>query len=223
MILLRILLGVLMFVPQGQKSKGVEILDNALKNFSGIKDYTVDVTIHADSPELRVPDMQATVYFKAPDKVKLDSKGSFFMMPREVGAFNPSRFNPDDFYVGAPVDTTIDSLPAVTITLRSKKEDSPDRTVTLTIDTKEWLIRRVASERNPGREFSFDISYDTFDGYHLPVSVLFKLDIDQSNTPPNSFDGERRSKGGIKGTIEIHYSNYKINSGLSDKIFRSED
>ena len=66
-------------------------LDSVEKKYAGLKDYAVDVNVHFDIEALKAPDMQAKLFFKAPGKMKVESKRIFFF-PREGGFFNPFQF-----------------------------------------------------------------------------------------------------------------------------------
>ena len=64
------------------QSKGAGYVEKAIHKFDGIKDYTVDVKVQVDMKAAQIPEMEAKLYYKAPDKVKIDSKG-FFLMPKD--------------------------------------------------------------------------------------------------------------------------------------------
>ncbi len=49
-----------------------EILDNVIKAFEEIEDYIVDVNIRVDVAFLKVPEANAKIYFKQPDKVHME-------------------------------------------------------------------------------------------------------------------------------------------------------
>ena len=82
---------------QGQENPS-RYLDSVARQYSGLKDYTVDVRVHFDIEAIKAPDMQAKLYYKSPDKMKVESKGVFFL-PRGAGYFNPATFKPEDFEI----------------------------------------------------------------------------------------------------------------------------
>ncbi len=73
-------------------------LDSVVKAYTGLKDFTAAVNIHYDTEAMKAPDMKATFYYKAPDQMKVDAKGIFFL-PREGAFFNPFMFKPEDFQI----------------------------------------------------------------------------------------------------------------------------
>lgn len=220
--LLSVLIGFMLFLPSSRQGDGLKYLENAVGKFSGIKDYTVDVRVHLDIQEVKAPDMEAKVYYKEPDKVKIDSKGLFFL-PKEVGVFNPRKFDPKDFEINVLDTLTYEGNPAVRVSLTSKKEEAKDHKIILTIDKKDWLIKEIAAAPSPGRQATAKISYGTYDGFQLPAEIDVNLDVGKTNLPSGGFGNERRRMGGVKGKVEVYYSNYKINSGLSDSLFKNEE
>ena len=66
----------------GQTKDPDAILNKVKENFNKIKDYQVDIHIKIDVSFLKVPDSNAKIYFKQPDKVKIKSD-QFALLPKE--------------------------------------------------------------------------------------------------------------------------------------------
>ncbi len=197
-------------------------LDAIEKKYSGLKDYTVDVNVHFDIEALKAPDMKARLYFKAPDKIKLDSKRIFFF-PKEGGFFNPFQFNPKNFDVLLLGRLTYDGRTAVRLRLIPVNLEASNKGFVLTIDTQRNLIKEIRVSPSEGREIIAVIDYGTFDRFDLPVHI--ELQLDMPSAEPNGAKEFHLGQGGkrIRGKVEITYSNYKINSGLSDEIFAGKE
>ncbi len=201
--------------------RGIGYLDKAIHKFDGINDYVVDVKVHMDMKAVQMPDMEAKVYFKEPDKVKIDSKGLFFM-PKDVGVINPRKFDPRKFEI-AVIDTlTYDGNPAVQLSLVPKSDESGNKNIFLTIDMKDWLIVQIATAPYPGREASAKIRYGTFDGFKMPIEVKVHLDVKNLKGEGQMLGHEQRRIDQLNGNVDIYYSNYKINTNLPDKIFEKK-
>jgi hypothetical protein len=215
--LLSVLIGFLILSPVALKDDGVKYLRNVSEKFSRIMDYMVDVRVHLDVESIKAQDMEAKIYYKEPDKVKIDSKG-IFVLPKDVGVFNPHRFNPDNFDVSVLDTLTCDGNPAVHISL-VPKNGMREQNVVLTIDKREWLIKEISSMLPRGSEADAKISYGIFDNFQLPTKIEVDFDVAKTNSLQSRFGDDRRFQNGMKGRVEIYYSNYKINSGLNDSIF----
>ncbi len=205
--------------PQG---KGAEYLENAIHKFDPVKDYVVDVKVHMDIKAVQAPDMEAKIYYKEPDKVKIDSKGLFFM-PKDVGVINPRKFDPGKYEIAVLDTLTYEGDQAVRISLVPKQDETGSHNVILTIDKKDWLIVEIATAPYPGREASAKITYGIFDGFQMPVKIDVNLDVSKISGEGTEFGHGRGRAPELKGKVEVYYSNYKINTGLSDDIFKKRN
>lgn len=204
------------------QEEALRYLDSIEKKYSGLKDYTVEVNVHFDIEALKAPDMQAKLYFKSPDKIKVDSKRLFFF-PKEGGFFNPFQFKKSNFDAKLLERLTYEGRKAVKLKLLPVGADTFSKTSVLTIDIERNVIREMKILPSEGREITAGIEYGFFDGFDLPVRISLQLDL-----PPSEPGGAKEFQLGhggkrVSGKVEITYSNYKVNSGLSDEIFKESD
>jgi outer membrane lipoprotein-sorting protein len=207
---------------QAQEDPG-RYLDLIEKKYSDVKDYMADVNVHFDIETLKAPDMQAKLYYKAPDKMKVESKRIFFF-PKEGGYFNPSLFKKKDFEVRLLERLIYDGRKAVRLKLTPTDMNTYNKGLVLTIDTDRNLIREIKISPSEGREIKAAIEYGMFDGFELPTHIDLQLDI-PSEEPSGMKEftqfGQRTKS--ITGKIQITYSNYRVNVGLSDEIFKDTE
>ncbi len=209
-----------LFITGGSQPNTVSYLQNVLNHFSGIKDYTVDVRVHFDVRDFQAPDMEATVYYKEPDKVRIKSKG-LFILPRQVGLFNPRQFNPNDYDVRLIDTLTLNADPCVRVSLTPKNKRRKDREIILTIDKKDWLVREISTPPSQGKNVTARITYGSFNGFELPSEMNVDIDVNNANVNIPEIGRDHKPMNSISGSVQIYYSNYEINTGLSDKIFEN--
>jgi hypothetical protein len=213
---------ILFFLPteliQGQENAS-HYLDSFTKKYSGLKDYTANVRVHFDIEALKAPDMQAKLYYKSPDKMRATSKGIFFF-PRQGGYLNPSMFKPEDFDVRLLEHLTLDGRKAVRLQLTPKEMKRDNQRFVVTIEIDRNLIIRIDTLAADGREIRAAIDYGKFGDFELPTYIELQLDVPpaETNETKEPLPFAQRGKR-VTGKIEIAYSNYKVNSGLSDDIF----
>jgi outer membrane lipoprotein-sorting protein len=198
-------------------------LDSLEKKYSGLKDYVVDVNVHFDVEALKAPDMQAKLYYKTPDKIKVESKNVFFF-PKEGGYFNPSLFRKKDFDARLLERLTYDGRKAVKLRLTPTEMNKHHQGFVLTLDTDRNLIREINTSPSEGRAVRAVIDYGKFADFELPVHIELHLDI--PSVEPNGmkeFGSFSQRPKRITGKVEIAYSNYKVNSGLSDEMFKETE
>jgi len=199
--------------------EGVRYLDAIEKKYSRLTDYTADVNVHFDMETFKTPDMQAKLYFKSPDKMKVESKGIFFF-PREGGYFNPGLFKKDDFEIKI-LEPAAEGKREVRLKIVPKKKERMGREFILLIDRKENLVREINTSQFDGRETKAIIEYGKYGSFELPRYILLTLDLPSMEVNDRRGFGpfEQKSER-VTGMIEITYANYKVNSGLKDDIFR---
>ena len=207
---------------QGQENPS-RYLDSVARQYSGLKDYAVDVRVHFDIEALKAPDMQAKLYYKSPDKMKVESKGVFFL-PRGVGYFNPSAFKPEDFESRILERLTYEGRNAVRLQLTPKEMKRDSQRIILTIDADRGLILRIDTLTVEGREIQASINYGRFGDFELPSHIGIQLEA-----PPAEADKMKEvmpfahRTPQVAGKVDITYSNYKVNLGLSDEIFKETE
>ena len=198
-------------------------LDALQKKYSSLKDYTVDINVHFDIEGFKAPDMQAKLYCKPPDRMKIESKRIFFL-PKEGGTFNPSMFNREDFEVKFLERLMYEGRNAIKLKLTPKKKKWNGQDFILTVDTDRNLIREMNISSFEGREVKALIEYGHFSDIDLPTRIELHLDVPFSESKEiRDFGQSAQPAKRITGRAEITYSNYKVNIGLSDKIFNETD
>ena len=202
------------------QEEGARTLDALQKKYSGLKDYTVDVNVHFDVEGFKAPDMQAKLFCKPPDKMKIESKRIFFL-PKEGGTFNPFMFNKEDFEVKLLERLTYEGRNVVKLKLTPKKRKLNAQDFILTVDTDRHLIREMNTSSFDGREVKALIEYGNFGDFDLPTRIELHLNVQFSESMEiRDFGPSAQPAKRVTGRVDITYSNYKVNSGLSDDVFK---
>jgi hypothetical protein len=75
-----------------------------------------------------------------------------------------------------------------------------------------------------GREVKALIEYGHFGEFDLPTRIELRLDVQFNESRElKDFGQPAQPTKRITGRVEITYSNYKVNVGLSDQIFNETD
>jgi outer membrane lipoprotein-sorting protein len=201
------------------QEEGARTLDALQKKYSNLKDYTVDVNVHFDVEGFKAPDMQAKLYCKPPDRMKIESKRIFFL-PKEGGTFNPFMFNKEDFEVKFLERLTYDGRNAVKLKLTPQKRKLNAQDFILTVDTDRNLIREMNTSSSDGREVKALIEYGHFSDFDLPTRIELHINVQFGESMEiKDFGPSAQPAKRVTGRVDITYSNYKVNSGLSDEMF----
>jgi outer membrane lipoprotein-sorting protein len=207
------------------------ILEKVKKEFEKIEDYQVDVKIKVDVDFLKMPDREATIFYRKPDKFHIDSE-NFALLPKSGLNFSPLGFlnyKYTSFYVRE--DTIKGTLTSV-IKVIPLEGNTEVILSTLWVDIKRNIILKVESSRKPQGTFLIDLNYSkTSQNFWLPSSMTFSFTVDRSFYP-GKFNEDQNSESDKSnndpaesetGKVYITYSNYKVNVGLSDELFEDKN
>ncbi len=200
------------------------ILRNVEGQYAGINDYTVSLEISVNVERLKVPPSKVTMYFKQPDKVHFDATG-FAMVPKQAVAFNFERLRETYDADRNVVRDTVDGRTEYRLTLMPKKDKTRLRRVLLYVDPERWTPDSLRIPSLDGRVMAAGIKNQQVGTRWLPeeITVTFGTASDSSvvNVIEEVAPG-RRQPPARGGSATIRYSDYKINTGLSDDIFKAD-
>lgn len=212
-----------------QKKDPEKIIEEVKHNFNKVEDYVVDVNIKVDVEFLKVPETNATIYFKQPGKIHLESEG-FAMLPKEGMDFSPVGLLEKEYTAIYERLDTLNGFRTDVIKVIPLTETSDVFLTTLWVDESKYIIRRVESSPKIGGTFSIELKYDNSKtGYPLPSGMIFTFNVDRMNLP-KGMTGEMNESRELNekkpktttGKVFITYKNYKVNKGIPDSVFEEK-
>lgn len=216
---------------KAQESAGTVILQNVARGFEGVKDFVATIEAKVDMERLRVPKMNATLYFKKPDKVHFDSPG-FAMLPREGIVLNAGtlRARYDAVMLS---EESVEGKKLTKLQLTGKEQNIRPRQLFIWVDQTIWAIVKIESVPYQGRFLRLEFTYASQSGgYVLPQTLKASfeatardstqrpLDVDLSNAPQLNEMTQRVPRS---GSITVKYLEYKVNVGLGDDVFEKKE
>lgn len=224
----------LFFIPVicfAQNKKSDEILDSVKENFNSVKDYEVNVHIKVDVNFLKVPEAQAKIFYKQPDKIKLKSEG-FAMLPKEGLNFSPTNFLTGDYTSIFDKEEIVEGNPCYLVKVIPLGDKSNLILTSLWIDKNNYIIRRIESTTKTNGTFSIDLKYNNNFNYPLPSSMIFTFNVQKMELPKGitgdmdemnqSEKDENNKSKTTSGKVYVTYSDYKVNINLPDSIFAED-
>ena len=223
LLLFLMILGPVLGQAQDQRA-GVRLLEALERKYSGLKDYTCDLQVHFAIETFKAPDLQARLFYKSPDRMRIDSPRVVFF-PRDAGYFNPAQFTPKANTVLFLGYVTYNNRKAAQLRLIPKKIQGATQDMVLTIDQEKLLLEELILTQQGGKEVTAVFTYGTFGGFALPTFIRLILNLPAIEPGvaqglgaiPDS--GEERR---VKGEIDITYTNYQVNTGLPDELFTKD-
>jgi outer membrane lipoprotein-sorting protein len=214
-----------------QEKNPEAMLEKVKLEFEKVEDYQVDVKIKVDVDFLKMPDREATIYYKSPDKFHIDSE-NFAMLPKSGLNFSPLGFLNYKYTAFYEREDTVNGILTSVIKVIPLEGDADVILSTLWVDVKRNIILKVESSRKPQGTFIIDLNYlKTSEGFWLPSALVFSFTVDRSLLPrrfnePGDSESNKTNKDSEKtetGKVYLNYSNYRINIGLTDEFFESKN
>ncbi|UCH66492.1 MAG: hypothetical protein JSW63_05020 [Ignavibacterium sp.] len=209
------------------QTKDPDVILNSVKEaFTVIEDYEVDVHIKIDVEFLKVPEGDAKLYFKQPNKIHVESE-KFALLPKQGLDFSPLALLDDKYTAIYEGDTTINGIQTCVVKIIPIGSDSDVILSTLWIDQTRDLIMKVESSRKPTGTYTIEFTYEKYqDKYDLPSLMHFSFTVDRMRLPKGmggqleAENGKAKEKTGpVIGNVYLNYSNYIVNQNLPDDLF----
>lgn len=205
-------------------------LDAAYQKLIKAKDYTADAKITTDIALLRILPVKAKIYFKQPDKFKVESNSIFVLPTQGFNNISGIMQNKAAFTAVQSHTEKVGNVLTNVINVIPTSDTGQLLLARFWIDPKSSLIyKSQLTSRNNGT-VAMEYTYGATAAFGLPDKIVISLDVPNIRIPKSMTSDTRKSSkkkqsepGTFqKGTITIEFSKYQINKGLKDDIFKEK-
>ena len=225
------ILPLFILVQQITNAQNINVLvANTKSKIEQVKDYTALGKMKTNVSFLKLPIANIKLYFKNPNKFKLKSeKGVSFVPKGSININLNSLFAENNFTIIDAGSEKIDNITVRVAKLLSNDDYSDLVLTTLYIDPVRFLILKSKTTTKESGTYELKMNYKKYAEYGLPDKILFSFNTKDYKLPKGitfDFDDGTNNKSTPKtekfkkGEIEILFSNYEINKGISDDIFK---
>ncbi len=197
-----------------------------------VNDYVADVRMKVDVSFMRVPLLAGKLYFKAPDKLKLERNGGISIMPKKSISMTLGNLIPSGNAAVIDAGTDVINGQKVRI-IQVVPQGETDIVLTkVWVDVARGLALRTETTTRENGTVRMDLEFNKYASLALPDRVVFVLDIKDYKLPKGVTmdydDGTHEMMAKAKklrmkkGRIEIRYLSYAVNKGLSDIFFKDD-
>jgi hypothetical protein len=215
-----------LFLSFQPTNKAIEIINELKQHYNLIKDYKADVTIKVNIEFLKIPISKAKVYFKWPDKIKIDSKG-FSMIPK-TGLNFANTTMLQGKYEALFIKEELINKEMCNVVKIIPIEESDVLLSTIWINKSNAKLVKFISTSQSNGTFQGDILYDNQKPeLYIPKELKISFDLDKIQMPMgitgDMSGGNNKSKNAKKvtrGEVYIYYNNVVVNTGITDAFFK---
>lgn len=211
-------------------SQDMTALINKVKaKLDKVNDYVAEGSMKTDVAFIKAPVGRVKVYFKKPNRFKLKRDGGISILPKGGVTINMSTLiEGNQFTAFATGDAVVNGTKVKVVKLLPTSDNSDVVLSTLYIDETNLLILKAATTTKENGSFEIEMTYGKFMAYSLPDKVIFSFNTKDYKMPKGvalEFDDEEKQSEAEKirrkkGRVQINYSNYTINKGLDDGVFK---
>jgi outer membrane lipoprotein-sorting protein len=223
---LRLLLSVL-FLPLGLVAQdGQQFINSLRSKWDRVQDYAVQADIRSEIPLIKSFPVKATVYFKQKDQFKVVSKG-IAILPKQSFNELPQFLALQNAYTALVTGKeTIAGSDCTQVTVLPSDDAGDLVLLKLWVDTEKNLLLRSQTTTRSNGTVSTIYSYGRQATYGLPDQLQFTVDVKKFKIPKGLATDINRTTTPEKetaknGTITVVFSDYVINKGLNDGLFKN--
>ncbi len=207
-------------IPAAAQGDAYALLDRIQAVYARINDYRADITASVDMKGLSVPEMKATVYFKKPDRMHIESDG-FAMLPRDAVGFHPDMFEKEQFDAVIQGKEKIAGVSCVKLKLLARDDSVRLQRAMLYVDPARDVVLRMDADPGQGASAQAEFTYTKVQGkYWLPSAIDITMDAPMRMRRPGTKPRGDNNDG--KARISLRYTNYVVNKGISDSVFKND-
>jgi outer membrane lipoprotein-sorting protein len=205
-----------------------EILKGVINKINLVQDYQADVQIKAAIPFIKVPIAKATIYFKQKDKFKVESKGIAILPKQGMSDLTGFLSNEKKYSAVLGEAKTINEHKTRLISILPSEENSEIILAKVYVSASESLIYRTVLTTKSSGTVTIDYEYNLNKKFGLPNKMTFNVDIKKFKMPKSvasdirNNEKKKKYKDNEKGTIILTFSNYIVNEGISDGVFKKD-
>ncbi|HEY5774254.1 MAG TPA: hypothetical protein VIS75_16565 [Chitinophagaceae bacterium] len=205
-----------------------ELINKVRVKLEMVSDYTAKGRLKTNVVFIKAPIASVKVYYKKPDKMKIVNEKGISFIPKGSVNINLAKFlsaagNYEIVDAGKEPNTGLRILK-----LLPKDENSDIVLSTLYIDEKAELVKKAKNTTRDNGTYELEMSYGKYALFGLPDKVIFSFNTKEYKLPKGvTFDyddgAEKKQEDNLKhkkGKVEITYSEYLINKGVDDAIFK---
>ena len=195
-----------------------------------VNDYEAEGKMKTDVAFIKAPIGKVKVFYKKPNKFRLKKDGGISLLPKGgVSVTMNSLLTTPDFVALAAGEMVVGGIKTKVVKLLPSDETSDIVLTTLYIDEANLLVKKAVTTTKENGTYEVEMNYGQFAQYGLPDKVIFGFNTKDYKLPKGitlEFEDnekqltEAQKIKNKKGRVEISYSNYIINKGISDSVFK---
>ena len=206
-----------------------ELIQKVKAKLDKVNDYEAKGKMKTNVVFIKAPIANVKIYYKKPNRLRINNESGISFIPK--GSMN---INLGNIFINTTgfdiIDVGKESGSNLRIIKLLPKDENADVVLsTVYIDEAQSLIKKAKTTTKENGTYELEMSYGKYAEYGLADKVVFSFNTKDYKLPKGiTFDYDDGSKKeqtpdklkNKKGKVEISYSAYIINKGVSDSVFK---
>lgn len=205
----------------------LELVKKTKAKLDKVNDYIATGKMKTDVVFIKAPISNIKAYYKKPNKFQVKRDGGISLLPKGGVSVNISSLLLTDEYTAIDAGNgTVEKQAVRIIKLLPLNENSDVVLTTLYIDEQHLLILKASTTTKDNGTYEMQMNYGKYADWGLPDKVIFSFNTKDYKLPKGVTleydDGSKKPElpKNKKGKVEITYSSYVINKGVSDAMMK---
>lgn len=220
----------ILFLSLSATAQDVDALVRKIKaKYEKVNDYEASGKMKTNVSFMKVPEAKVKIYYKRPDKLKIKNENGISFVPK--GSVNINMGNVFGIASYSAIDggtTTLNGKTVRVVKILPEDEQSGIVLSTLYIDEQLQLVMKTKTTTRDNGTYELVLQYGKYAAWALPDKAEFTFSTKDYKLPKgvtidydNGSGGNNNNQNKTKtGKVEITYSSYTINKGISDAEFK---
>ncbi|MBY0476508.1 MAG: hypothetical protein K2Q24_02595 [Chitinophagaceae bacterium] len=224
---LSLVFAVLAFCNTAEAQTAADLVKNVKAKMDRVNDYVATGKMKTDVVFIKAPVANIKSYFKKPNRFKIKRDGGISLLPKGGVSVNVSSLLLTDEYTAIDAgQTSMYGVVLKIIKLLPLNDNSDVVLTTMYIDEKNLLIRKASTTTKENGTYDMEMQFGKYAEWGLPDKVVFSFNTKDYKLPKGITleydDGSKKPElpKNKKGRVEISYSSYIINKGVSDDLLK---
>lgn len=217
----------LLLTSYSSAQTAAELVKKVKAKMDRVNDYVAAGKMKTDVVFIKAPVANIKSYYKKPNRFKIKRDGGISLLPRGGVSVNVSSLLLTDDYTAIDAgQTTLNKIPVRIIKLLPLNDNSDVVLTTMYIDEANLLIRKSSTTTKDNGTFDMEMQFGKYAEWGLPDKVIFSFNTKDYKLPKGITleydDGSKKQElpKNKKGKVEISYSSYIINKGVTDEMLK---
>lgn len=204
-----------------------ELLKKVKAKMDKVNDYVATGKMKTDVVFIKAPIANIKSYYKKPNRFAIKRDGGVSLLPKGGVSVNVSSLLLTEDYTAIDAGKTTLGTTAVRIIKLLPASDNSDVVLTtMYIDEANLLIRKASTTTKENGTYDMEMQFGKYADWGLPDKVLFSFNTKDYKLPKGITleydDGSKRPElpKNKKGKVEITYSSYIINKGVTEAMLK---